>query len=112
MAVRVAVGVSDLPDPVEAFAAAARASASDLGSSRCDLAMIFASAAHLTDSEALLDAVHSELDAGALIGCGAGGVLGGGRELEVGPGAVVWALAAPDATIATHHLDAAPSDAS
>jgi small ligand-binding sensory domain FIST len=111
MAVRVAVGVSDLPDPVEAFASAAQSASAGLDDASCDLALVFASAQHLGGSQALLDAVHSELDAGSLIGCGAGGVLGGGRELEVGPGAVVWALAAPDARIATHHLEAAPAEA-
>jgi small ligand-binding sensory domain FIST len=110
MAVRVAVGVSDLPDPVEAFASAARSASAGLDEASCDLAVVFASAQHLGGSQDLLDAVHSELDAGSLIGCGAGGVLGGGRELEVGPGAVVWALAAPDARIATHHLEAAPAE--
>jgi small ligand-binding sensory domain FIST len=111
MAVRVAVGVSDEPDPEAAFTAAARSAAVDLGDTRCDLALVFASAQHLGDSRSLLDAVHSELDIGALVGCGAGGVLGGGRELEVGPGAVVWALAAPDARIETHHLEAPAAEA-
>jgi small ligand-binding sensory domain FIST len=106
MAVCVAVGVSDELDTVEAFADAARAAADGLDG-RCDLALVFASAQHLPDSEELLAAVHGELDPRALIGCGAGGVLGGGRELEVGPGAVVWALAAPQARIATHHFAAA-----
>jgi small ligand-binding sensory domain FIST len=111
MAVRVAVGVSDERDPAEAFAAAARAAAGDLGDARCDLALVFASAQHLPDAQALLDAVHTELDVAALIGCGAGGVLGGGREMEIGPGAVVWALAAPGARVETHHLEAASLEA-
>src|SRR4051812_40741654 len=105
MTVRVGVGVSDDLDPVDAFASAARAAAAGLDSS-CDLALVFASPQHLDGTEALLDAVHCELEPRALIGCGAGGVLGGGRELEVGPGAVVWALAAPDARIEAHHFDA------
>jgi small ligand-binding sensory domain FIST len=107
MAVRVAVGVSDQLDPVEAFASAARTAALDLGE-RCDLAVVFASPQHLEGSEALLEAVHAELEPRGLIGCGAGGVLGAGREFESGPGAVVWALAAPDARIATHYFDAPP----
>jgi small ligand-binding sensory domain FIST len=111
MAVRVAVGVSDERDPAEAFAAAARTAAGDLGDTHCNLALIFASAQHLADSQTLLGAVHAELDADSLIGCGAGGVLGGGREMEVGPGAVVWALAAPGARIETHHLEAASLEA-
>ena len=110
MAVRVAVGVSDELDPVEAFASAARTASDHLGAS-CDLALVFASAEHLAESEQILAPVHEELDPGALIGCGAGGVLGGGRELEAGPGAVVWALAAPDGRIAAHRLTAtAPAD--
>jgi len=36
-------------------------------------------------------------------------VVGAGRELESGPGAVVWALHAPGARISTHHLEAQPS---
>lgn len=108
MAVSVAVGVSDDLDPVEAFAGASRAAAAGLGGERCDLALIFASAQHLPGSDAILESVHAELGPNSLIGCGAGGVLGGGRELEGGPGAVVWALAAPEARIATHHLEGAP----
>ena len=103
MAVRVAVGVSDELDPVEAFTSAARSAANRLDTT-CDLALVFASAQHLADSDAILGPVHGELAPRALIGCGAGGVLGGGRELEGGPGAAVWALAAPDAVIETHHL--------
>jgi small ligand-binding sensory domain FIST len=41
--------------------------------------------------EATLAAVEAELAPGALIGCGAGGVLGGGRELEAGTAVAVWA---------------------
>jgi small ligand-binding sensory domain FIST len=110
MAVHVAVGVSDELDSVEAFENAARSAAADLGGAACDLALVFASAEHLGGSEALLEAVNAQLDPAALIGCGAGGVLGGGRELEAGPGAVVWALAAPGARIETHHFEA-PSPA-
>ena len=47
----------------------------------------------------------------SLIGCGAGGVLGAGRELESGPGRGGLGLCgAPGARIATHHLEAEPAD--
>ena len=39
-----------------------------------------------------------------MIGCGAAGVLGPGRELEDGPGAVVWAAELPDAEIETFEV--------
>jgi small ligand-binding sensory domain FIST len=108
MTVRVAVGVSGELDPVEAFENAARTAAAGLDGA-CDLALVFASGQHLPGAQEILGTVQGELHPKNLIGCGAGGVLGGGRELEVGPGAVVWALAAPEARIATHHLEAAPA---
>ena len=105
MASTVAVGISDRPDTGAAFGDAAGAAAADLGA-ECDLALVFAGAPHLSEADELLDAVHERLSPAALIGCGAGGVVGGGRELEGGPGAVVWALSAPGARITTHHLEA------
>ncbi len=109
MTVNIAVGVSDELDPVGAFAEAADEAARGLDGD-CDLALVFAGAPHLGHAKSLLSEVHARLEPGSLIGCGAGGVLGGGREIEEGPGAVVWALAAPGATIATHHFEAEPAE--
>jgi small ligand-binding sensory domain FIST len=101
----VGVGFSDEFDPAHAFSVAAADSASEL-SAPCDLAIVFAGASHLGHGKTILDAVHRELEPSRLIGCGAGGVVGPGREVEDGPGAVVWALSAPGARILTHHLTA------
>jgi small ligand-binding sensory domain FIST len=109
MAVSVAVGVSDERDAVAAFATAASQAGEGL-TGGCDLALVFAAAPHLGEAREIVGAVHDRLAPRSLIGCGAGGVLGGGRELETGPGAVVWALSAPDGTISTHHLEAEPAD--
>src|SRR5688572_25881912 len=109
MAVSVSVGVSDELDPVQAFDLAASQAAAGLGGS-CDLAILFAGAPHLPHAKPILSMVHERLEPRSLIGCGAGGVLGAGRELESGPGAVVWGLSAPDAKISTHHLQAEPAD--
>ena len=109
MAVSVAVGVSDELDPVKAFDLAAADAAAGLAGG-CDLAIVFAAAPHLTHAKPILAAVHERLSPRSLIGCGAGGVLGAGREFESGPGAVVWGLSAPGARIATHHLQAEPAD--
>jgi small ligand-binding sensory domain FIST len=103
MTVRVAVGASESFDSVEAFDDAAAQAADGLGIP-CDLCLVFAGAPHLSRAKWILSAVHDRLAPANLIGCGAGGVVAGGREIEEGPGAVVWALSAPDATIATHHL--------
>jgi small ligand-binding sensory domain FIST len=108
MAVAIAVGVSDELDPVDAFASAGEQAARELGAP-CDLAVIFASQGHLAAGAAVLEAVHAQLAPRNLIGCGAGGVVGLGRELEASPGAVVWALAAPEAEIATYRSTATPA---
>jgi small ligand-binding sensory domain FIST len=105
MTVRVAVGVSESFDAVEAFSEAADEAARGLGGG-CDLALVFAGAPHLGRAKWILSAVHERLEPRSLVGCGAGGVLGGGREIEEGPGAVVWALSAPGASVSTHHFEA------
>jgi small ligand-binding sensory domain FIST len=107
MAVSVAVGVSEELDPVEAFGIAAAGAARGLDGD-CDLALVFAGAPHLGHAKWILSEVHERLAPRSLIGCGAGGVVGAGREIEEGPGAVVWALAAPQAEIATHHFELEP----
>jgi small ligand-binding sensory domain FIST len=109
MAVQVAVGISQSFDPVEAFSEAADEAGRGLGRS-CDLALVFAGAPHLGHSKWILSTVHERLEPRHLAGCGAGGVVGPGREIEEGPGAVVWALSAPGAAIATHHLEAQPGE--
>jgi small ligand-binding sensory domain FIST len=109
MGVEVSVGVSDSFDAVEAFDAAAAQAADGLGG-ECDLALVFAGAPHLGRGKWILSTVHERLEPRNLIGCGAGGVVGSGREIEEGPGAVVWALRAPGAEIVTHHLEAEPAE--
>ena len=103
MAVRIAVGVSESFDPVEAFAEAAGEAARQLDAP-CDLCVVFAGAPHLPLSKWVLSTVHERLEPENLIGCGAGGVVGRGREIEEGPGAVVWAASMPEAEIHTHHF--------
>lgn len=101
---RVSVGISESFDAVEAFSDAARDAARGLGDSKCDLCLVFAGAPHLGHGKWILSTVHDHLDPRHLIGCGAGGVVGGGREIEEGPAAVVWAASMPEAKIATHHF--------
>jgi small ligand-binding sensory domain FIST len=110
MAVKVAVGVSESFDPVEAFSEAADDAARQLDAS-CDLCVLFAGPPHLPLSKWILSAVHERLEPSHLIGCGAGGVVGGRREIEEGAGAVVWAASMPDAEIATHHFRVEPAEA-
>jgi small ligand-binding sensory domain FIST len=90
---RVGAGLSDASDSPAGAAVAARAAAEELGGAEVDLALVFASGAHLAAPEEMLAAVEGELAPAALVGCGAGGVLGGARELEGGTGVAVWAAA-------------------
>jgi small ligand-binding sensory domain FIST len=101
--VSVSVGVSGDEDTSQAFIAAAEDAAAGLDGG-CDLCVVFIGAAHLTSAETVLEIVNSRLSPVALIGCGAGGVIGGGRELEDDAGAVVWALSAPGAEVETFAL--------
>jgi small ligand-binding sensory domain FIST len=89
--VRVGAGISAGHDPLSAGAAAARLAGEQLGGEPADLAVVFASGAHLAAPEATLEGVGSVLEPTALVGCGAGGVIGGGRELEAGTAVAVWA---------------------
>jgi small ligand-binding sensory domain FIST len=84
-------GLSTLDDPLSAGMEAARDAVAGLQGADADLAVVFASGAHLSAPEAMLEGVHSVLAPRALIGCGAGGVLGGGRELESGTAVSLWA---------------------
>ena len=69
-----------------------------------DLAAVFASGTHVATPEVTLEAVQEVLGARALIGCGAGGVLGRGRELEAGTAVAVWAASfGQTATVVPFH---------
>jgi small ligand-binding sensory domain FIST len=103
MAVRIAVGMSESFDAVEAFSEAAAEAAAGLDAA-CDLCLVFTGAPHLGHSKWILSVVHELLAPRNLIGCGAGGVVGAGREVEEGPAAVVWAASMPEAGISTHHF--------
>ena len=84
-------GLSAQPDPrVGAIEASLQARAG-LDGGKPDLVVVFASGSHLAAPEATLEGVHEALEPGALVGCGAGGVVGDGRELESGTAVSVWA---------------------
>jgi small ligand-binding sensory domain FIST len=104
--VRAAVGASESFDTVEAAAEAADRARATLGPN-CDLALIFASGHHLGMAKWLLSEVHERLEPRALVGCGAGGTVAGGSELEETPGVVVWAASMRGAELETMHVTAA-----
>jgi small ligand-binding sensory domain FIST len=96
MTVSIGAAVSTLADPYAAGAEAGGGTRAGLLGAGADLAVVFASGAHLAAPEALLEGVHAALGPQALIGCGAGGVLGAGRELESETAVSVWAASFAD----------------
>src|SRR5215213_9547040 len=71
-----------------------------------DLAVVFVAGSHITAAEATLEGVHEALAPDALVGCGAGGVLGGRREVEGGTAVAVWAASLGDGAAETFHAEA------
>jgi small ligand-binding sensory domain FIST len=87
---KVAAAVCTNTDPTHGAVTAGRQAAFGLGGDPADLAVVFASGAHLMSPERTLAAIASELSPGSLIGCGAAGVLGGGHEHEARTAVAVW----------------------
>jgi small ligand-binding sensory domain FIST len=103
--VRTAVGASESFDAVEAAAEAADRARAGFEAA-CDLVIVFASGHHLGMAKWLLSEIHERLGPRALIGCGAGGTVAGGHELEDSPGVVVWAASLPGTELETMHITA------
>ncbi len=93
MSVRIGCGLSTGPDPRVAAIEAGTLARSALGDVGADIALVFCSGAHLAAPESTLEGVHEALSPPVLIGCGAAGVLGDGREVERGTAVAVWAAA-------------------
>jgi small ligand-binding sensory domain FIST len=107
MAQRISVGLSEAPSTIDAFAEASEVARSGLDGPP-DLCLAFVGSHHLGRLPEALTEVEARLQPTALLGCGAAGVLGPGRELEDGPGAVVWAAQLPGATVETFEVEGEP----
>lgn len=106
MGVRIGTGVSTHGDARVGAIEAAHVAGQGLAGEKADLAIVFAAGAHLAAPEATLEGVHEALRPPELIGCGAGGVLGGGAEHEGGTAVAVWAIALGDGAATTFHATA------
>jgi small ligand-binding sensory domain FIST len=101
---KIATGLVARDDGVDAFAEAASRAQLGLGGARADLVAVFAASANLASIEDGLAAVEARLGSRALMGCGAQGVLGDGREVEEG-GVVVWAASLDGGDVQSFHLE-------
>lgn len=102
---RIACGLSTAADPRAGAVEAAAKVAAELDDAAVDLAVVFASGAHLAAPEATLAGIHEALAPEVLIGCGAGGVVGDGREIENGTAVTVWAAAFENGIVSTFHAE-------
>jgi small ligand-binding sensory domain FIST len=103
MPVRIGTGLSLVPDARTGALEAATAAANLLGGAPCDLAIVFAAGAHLAAPEATLAAIHEILAPEGLVGCGAQGVIGRGREIEAGTAISIWAASLGEGSATTFH---------
>ena len=103
MSVRIGTGLSTSPDARTGATEAAAAARERLDGAACDVCVVFASGLHLAAPEAALEAIDEVLAPSQLVGCGAQGVLGDGREVERGTGVAVWAASLGPGTATAFH---------
>lgn len=101
---RIATGLATRDGGVDSFAEAASRAQLGLGGAPADLVAVFVGSTNLDSVEDGLAAVEARLRPRALMGCGAQGVLGAGRELEQG-GVVVWAASLGAGEAQSFHLE-------
>jgi small ligand-binding sensory domain FIST len=108
--VRIGAGLSTTPDARVGAIEAAACARESLAGQRADLVAVFACGAHLAAPEATLEGVHEALMPRHVVGCGAGGVLARGREIEGGTAVAVWAAALDGGSAEPFHLTATRSE--
>jgi small ligand-binding sensory domain FIST len=105
---RFADGLSTDADWRKAVAEAARSARLKLGPSPCDLALVFVSQAwNGFDPHELSQILARELAPLHALGCNAGGVISGRREVEMKPGVAVLAMRLPGVRVHGFTLTAA-----
>ncbi|HUI26219.1 MAG TPA: FIST N-terminal domain-containing protein [Candidatus Kryptonia bacterium] len=77
-----------------------------LGHATPDLVVTFVSEQHRAYFERVPQLIAAELRGGLLLGCSAGGVIGGGREIEQQPGFSLTAAILPGVELLPFHLEA------
>jgi small ligand-binding sensory domain FIST len=105
MTMRIACGLSTSADPHAGAVEAAADAAGHMRGTSVDLAVVFASGAHLATPLDTLAGVHEVIAPDVLIGCGAGGIVGAGREIEAGTAVAVWTASFDDGEVSTFHAE-------
>jgi small ligand-binding sensory domain FIST len=95
--------VSSAPRLDEAIAETASRVRRELGDVPPDLALVFVSSHHAGVYDAVPELVRAALEPQTLIGCSAGGVIGGGHEIEGEAGFSLTAGRLPDVGVVSFH---------
>jgi small ligand-binding sensory domain FIST len=105
---RWASALSRQPRTVAAFDEAASALEQQLDGSSPDLLVVFASPDHAGGCEHISALAVRRFGRALLVGCTAGGVIGGAHEAEEGPGLSLTAGVLPGAVLSPFRIDASP----
>jgi small ligand-binding sensory domain FIST len=91
----VGAGLSTHEDGREAARTALDAALAPLGSQPADLVFLFVSPQHEDVQRAIIDIATERVGSATVLGCSAGGVIGGRREIEDAPAVAAWAASLP-----------------
>ncbi len=94
-AFRIGAALSTRRDGVAAVDAALDQALPPLGGVAPDLALLFVSPQHEDELDAILERVGERTDGALVLGCSAGGVIGGSSEVEDAPAVSVWVASLP-----------------
>ena len=97
--------VSDEPVLELAVRAGAAALRAQLADTQPDLLIVFASAHHAAQFDRIPTLIAAAFESALLVGCSAGGVIGGGHELEQRPGVSLTAAVLPGVEVAPFHVE-------
>ena len=97
--------ISEAPDLSDAVDEASASIRERFGSEGPDLVIAFASEHHRDRYDEVPTLLQNRVHPRVLIGCSAGAVIGGGREVERRPGLSITAAALPGVRLVPFHLD-------
>ncbi|HLZ48987.1 MAG TPA: FIST N-terminal domain-containing protein [Candidatus Limnocylindria bacterium] len=92
---RVGAGLSTREDGREAARQAIDMALARLDGRPADLVFLFVSPQHEDAQRAIIDVASDRVEGATVLGCSAGGVIGGSREIEDAPAIAAWAASLP-----------------
>src|SRR4051794_13516649 len=97
--IRVGSGISTRRSGIAAAEDALGTALAPLEGAIPDLAFLFVAPQFEDELESIVESANASLGGGTLLGCVAGGVIGGAREVEDAPAVSAWAAKLPGVTV-------------